>query len=267
MGVGQNTVRGWGKRVRLKDRVALITGAGMGQGRAACLTFSREGASIIALDINEQAGGETVEKIRAQGGKAVFLKCDVASEAEVEAAVREGVAAFGKLNVLYNNAGVLWRDRDFEVTRTIEENWDRVMNINLKGAVWVCKYGIPEMIKQGGGSIINVASLSALLGFKRAQDSYTCSKGAMVSLTRSLAIVYAEKNIRANAIHPGPVDTPMQSEWDEETKAQIASLIPLGRLAKPEDIANVALFLASDESSYITGAEIIVDGGLMVNGG
>jgi NAD(P)-dependent dehydrogenase (short-subunit alcohol dehydrogenase family) len=185
----------------------------------------------------------------------------------VRQAVDAGVAAFGKLNILYNNAGVLWRDRDFEVTRTVEEDWNRVMDINLKGAVWVCKYGIPELVKQGGGSIINIASVSALLGFTKAQDAYTCSKGALISLTRSLAIVYADKKIRANVIHPGPVDTPMQKEWDEETKKAIADWVPLGRLAQPEDIAYCALFLASDESSYITGTEIIVDGGIMVKGG
>jgi NAD(P)-dependent dehydrogenase (short-subunit alcohol dehydrogenase family) len=253
--------------MRLKDKVALITGAAMGQGRAACLIFSKKGAKIVALDIDEKAGNETADLVKKQGGEAIFVHCDVASEDEVKKAVEAGGAVFGKLDILYNNAAVLWRDRDFEVTRTIEENWDRVMDINLKGPVWVCKYGIPELIKAGGGSIINIASLSALLGFKRAQDSYTCSKGALISLTRSLAIVYADKKIRANVIHPGAVDTPMQREWDEETKKAIADWVPLGRMAQPEDIANCALFLASDESSYITGTEIIVDGGLMVKGG
>lgn len=253
--------------MRLENKVALITGAGMGQGRAACLIFAKERAKIVALDIDEVAGKETVELVRQNGGEAVFCHCDVAIEKHVKKAVDAGVAAFGKLNILYNNAGVLWRDRDFEVTRTVEENWNRVMDVNLKGAVWVCKYGIPELVKQNGGSIINIASLSALLGFKRAQDAYTCSKGALISLTRSLAIVYAEKKIRANVIHPGPVDTPMQREWDEETKKAIAEWVPLGRLARPEDIAYCALFLASDESSYITGTEIAVDGGITVKGG
>lgn len=252
--------------MRLRDKVALITGAGMGQGRAACLIFSQEGAKILALDIDEKAGRETEALVNQRGGEAVFVHCDVASEQQVKRAVEVGIDAFGRLDILYNNAGVLWRDKDLEVTRTIEENWDRVMDINLKGAVWVCKYGIPELIKQGGGSVINIASISALLGFTRAQDAYTCSKGALISLTRSIAIVYASKNIRANVIHPGPVDTPMQREWDEETKKAIAGWVPLGRLARPEDIAYCALFLASDESSYITGTEIVVDGGIMVKG-
>jgi len=253
--------------MRLNDKVALITGAGMGQGRAACLIFAKEGAKIVALDVDEKAGNETVSLVKKQGGEAVFIKCDVATEEQVKKAIQAGVAAFGKLDVLYNNAGVLWKDKDFEVTRTIEENWDKVMAINLKGPVFVCKYGVPELIKQGGGSIINVGSCSALLGFKTAQDAYTSSKGALISLTRSIAIVYADKKIRANIIHPGPVDTPMQKEWGEETRKAIAEYVPIGRLGKPEDIAYCALFLASDESSYITGTEIIVDGGIMVKGG
>jgi NAD(P)-dependent dehydrogenase (short-subunit alcohol dehydrogenase family) len=179
-------------------------------------------------------------------------------------AVRPGAAAFSKLNILFNNAGVLWRDKDFEVTKTDESIWDQVMAINLKGVVWVCKYGIPELIKQGGGSVINIGSGVAFMGFTKAQDAYTTSKGGMISLTRSMAIVYAKDKVRANIVHPGPVDTPMQKEWDEETKKAVAEWVPLGRLASPEDIAYCGLFLASDESSYITGADIIVDGGIMV---
>jgi NAD(P)-dependent dehydrogenase (short-subunit alcohol dehydrogenase family) len=253
--------------VRLKNKVALITGAGMGMGRAACLLFAREGAKIVALDINVPAGNETAALVKKQGGEAVFFKCDVAYEEEVKTAVAGGIAAFGKLDILFNNAGVLWRDKDFEVTRTLEENWDRVMAINLKGPVFVCKYGIPELIKQGGGSVITTSSVSALRGYKRAQDAYTASKGALISLNRSLAVVYADKKVRANIIHPGPVDTAMQKEWSEETRKAVAQQIPLGRLAQPEDIANCALFLASDESSYITGAEIVVDGGLTITAG
>jgi len=252
--------------MRLKDKVALITGAGMGQGRTATLIFTKEGAKVIALDINEKAGNETVEMVKNKGGDAVFIHCDVAFENQVRNALQKGISQFGKLNIIYNNAGVLWRDKDFEVTRITEENWDRVMDINLKGYVWLCKHGIPELIKQGGGSIINIGSTSALLGYETAQDAYTSSKGAIISLTRSLAIVYAKYNIRANVIHPGAIDTPMQSVWDDETRKFIAEETPLKRIGTPEDIAYCALFLASDESSYITGAEIVVDGGVMVLG-
>jgi NAD(P)-dependent dehydrogenase (short-subunit alcohol dehydrogenase family) len=253
--------------VRLKDKVALITGAGMGMGKAASLLFAREGAAIVALDINEEAGRETEADVRRHGGRCSFFKCDVAVEGDVRGAVAAGVKTFGRLDILFNNAGVLWRDRDFEVTRTVEEEWDRVMAINLKGPLFVCKHGIPELMRQGGGSIITTSSVSALRGYKRAQDAYTASKGALISLNRSIAVVYADRKIRANVIHPGPVDTAMQKEWNEETRSAVARQIPLGRLAQPEDIAYCALFLASDESSYITGAEIVVDGGLTITAG
>lgn len=252
--------------MRLKDKVALITGAGSGVGRATAEVFAQEGAKIIVTDVDPNAGRETVDVVKQQGGDAVFVLCDVAVEADVKKAVATGVATFGQLNILYNNAGVLWRDKDLEVTRTDETTWDRVMAINVKGAVWVCKHGIPELIKQGGGSIVNMGSGTALMGFTTAQDAYTASKGALISLTRSMAIVYAKDNIRANIIHPGPVDTPMQKEWDDETKKEISAWVPLGRLASPEDIAYCGLFLASEESAYITGTEIIVDGGIMVKG-
>ena len=252
--------------MRLKDKVALITGAGMGMGRAASLLFAREGARIAVLDINAEAGEETAALVRSDGGEAAFFRCDVGVEENVKKSVADAVTAFGKLNILFNNAGVLWRDRDFEVTRTDERIWDRVMGINLKGPVFVCKYGIPELIRQGGGSVITTSSISALLGYKRAQDAYTASKGALISLSRSIAVVYADKKVRSNIIHPGFVDTPMQKELSEEAKQGIAQLVPLRRLAQPLDIAYCALFLASDESSYITGAEIVVDGGLTISG-
>lgn len=252
--------------MRLDGKVAFVTGAGMGVGRATCLLFAKEGARIVAVDINQEAGEETFNLVKRQGGDAVFVKCDVAYEEEVKKAIRTGVEAFGRLNILYNNAGVLWRDKDFEITRTDESAWDRVMAINLKGTVWVCKYGIPELIGVGGGSIVNIGSGVVYMGFTTAQDAYTASKGALTSLTRSMAIVYAKNNIRANIIHPGPVNTPMQREWDDETKKAIAEWVPLGRLATAEDIAYCGLFFASDESSFITGAEIVVDGGIMVKG-
>src|SRR5438046_10193176 len=230
--------------MRLKDKVALITGAGMGMGRAASLLFAREGARIAVLDINAEAGEETAALVRSDGGEAAFFRCDVGVEENVKKSVADAVTAFGKLNILFNNAGVLWRDRDFAVTRTDERIWDRVMGINLKGPVFVCKYGIPELIRQGGGSVITTSSISALLGYKRAQDAYTASKGALISLSRSIAVVYGDKKIRSNIIHPGMVDTPMQKELGEDARKAIAGQVPLGRMARPEDIAYCALFLA-----------------------
>jgi NAD(P)-dependent dehydrogenase (short-subunit alcohol dehydrogenase family) len=252
--------------MRLRDKVAFITGGGSGIGRSTCLLFAKEGAKIACVDISEKTGTETIKLVKGHGGEIVFIQGDVADEQEVKRAIRAAVRAFGGLHILYNNAGVLWRDRDFEVTRINGKTWDRVMAINLKGTVWVCKYGIPELIKQGGGTIVNIGSGVVYMGFTRAQDAYTASKGAMTALTRSMAVVYAKNKIRANIIHPGPVDTPMQREWDAETKQEIAKWVPLGRLATPEDIAYCGLFLASEESAFITGQEIVVDGGLMVKG-
>lgn len=250
--------------MRLKDKVAFVTGCGQGIGRAVCLLFADQGAKIAGLDIDEDAGARTAEKVRSKGGDAVFLKCDVADEAQVKKAVNSAVATFGGLDILVNNAAVLWRDKDFAVTETTEVNWDRVISINLKGAVWVCKYGIPELKKSGNGAIVNIGSGVAYMGFTQAQDAYTASKGALISLTRSMAMTLAKANVRVNIVHPGPVDTPMQAEWDEPTRSEISEWVPLGRLAAPQDIANSVLFLASEEAAYITGTELFVDGGLMV---
>jgi len=251
---------------RLRDKVALITGAGMGMGREACEVFAGEGAGIVALDVDEAALAETAAAVADGGGEIVTCIADVADEAAVAAAVEAGCARFGGLHIIYNNAGVLWRDKDFGVLQTDDAVWDRVMAINLKGMVWVCKYGIPKLIQAGGGAVVNIGSVSALLGDPVPQDAYTCSKGAVISLTRSLAVQFADRNVRANCIHPGFVDTPMQAEKtvSQEWIAGACEYIPLGRLAQPRDIVNAALFLASDEAAYITGAELVVDGGSMV---
>ncbi len=249
---------------RLSGKVAFITGAGMGQGREAALLFAEHGARVIVADINADAGKETVETIKkAHGDVALFVQGDVGNEQDVRRMIETGVQKFHQLHILYNNAGVLWKDRDKSVTDTTEENWDRVMAINLKGVFFTCKYGIPELIKSGGGSIINIGSVSALLGFELPQDAYTASKGALISLTKSLAIQYAKHNIRANIIHPGIVDTPMQAPYISDPKVREAFItgIPLRRLGTARDIAYLALYLASDESSYMTGAELVIDGG------
>jgi NAD(P)-dependent dehydrogenase (short-subunit alcohol dehydrogenase family) len=249
--------------MRLKGKVAFITGAGMGQGREAALLFAREGARVIVADISAKAGEETVRRIERRGGKALFVEGDVGAERDVKRMIETGVKRFGGLHILYNNAGVLWKDRDRSVTETTEPNWDRVLAINLKGPFFVTKYGIPYLIKSGGGSIINVGAVSALRGSTVAQDAHTSAKGALVSLTKSLAVQFARHNIRCNIIHPGVIETTMQapSLKDPRKRKAFEDSIPLGRIGHPREIASVALFLASDESSYVTGAEIVADGG------
>ncbi len=250
--------------MRLKGKVAIITGAGMGMGREASVLFAQEGAKVIVFDLNEQAAKETVAEIEKNGGEALAFVGNVAKEADVKAAVEAGVARFGKLDILYANAGVLWKDRDKSVVETTEENWDIVQAINLKGPFFLTKHGIPELQKAGGGSIILVGSISALAGFTLAQDSYTCAKGALISLNKSLAVQFGGDQIRCNVIHPGMIDTPLQAPYlTPEKKKAIGDSLPMKRLGVARDIANAALFLASDESAWMTGAEMIVDGGFI----
>jgi NAD(P)-dependent dehydrogenase (short-subunit alcohol dehydrogenase family) len=247
---------------RLGGKVALITGAGLGIGREAALRFAAEGASVVVVDIDDASAKETVARIDGAGGAGLAVTADVAVEADVERAVAEGVRRFGALHVLYNNAGVLWKDRDRSVLETDERWWDRVMAINLKSVFWVTKHGIPHLRRAGGGSVILMGSVSALAGFTRAQDAYTAAKGALIALTKSLAIQFARDQIRCNIIHPGIVDTPLQAPYlNDALRREFQTGIPLGRIAQPREIADVALFLASDESSYMTGAELVVDGG------
>jgi NAD(P)-dependent dehydrogenase (short-subunit alcohol dehydrogenase family) len=247
---------------RLKGKVVLITGSGMGMGREASLLFAEEGARIVVADIDAKAAQQTVALVEKAGGQAVAVAGDVAVEADVQRMVEEGVDRFGALHVLYNNAGVLWKDRDRSVLETDDKWWDRVMAINLKSVFWVTKHGIPHLKVAGGGSIILMGSVSALAGFTRAQDAYTAAKGALISLTKSLAIQFAKDQIRCNVIHPGIVDTPLQAPYlTDAIRKEFETGIPLGRIAQPREIAYVALFLASDESSFMTGTELVVDGG------
>jgi NAD(P)-dependent dehydrogenase (short-subunit alcohol dehydrogenase family) len=249
---------------RLTGKVALITGAGMGMGREAAVLFAEEGGRVVVCDIDAAAAAGTVALVERAGGEAVAAVGDVAVEGDVRRMVDEGVARFGALHVLYNNAGVLWKDRDRSVLETDDAWWDRVMAINLKSVFWVTKHGIPHLRAAGGGSIILVGSVSALAGFTRAQDAYTAAKGALISLNKSLAIQFARDRIRSNIIHPGIIDTPLQAPYlTDALRAEFRSGIPLGRIGEPRDIAYAALFLASDESAFMTGAEMIVDGGFM----
>src|ERR1700737_778768 len=249
---------------RLQSKIALITGAGMGMGREGAVLFAREGARVVVADLNGQAAAETVDLVKQAGRGALAVGGDVGVEAGVTRMVEDGVRRFGALHVLYNNAGVLWKARDRPVLETDGEQWDRVMAINLKSVFWVTKYGIPHLRAAGGGSIILVGSVSALAGFTRAQDAYTAAKGALISLNKSLAIQFARDNIRSNVIHPGIVETPLQAPYlTPELRAEFNTGIPLGRIGQPRAIANPALSPPSDEASFMTGAEMIIDGGLM----
>jgi NAD(P)-dependent dehydrogenase (short-subunit alcohol dehydrogenase family) len=250
--------------MRLKDKVAIITGAGLGMGREAALLFAAEGAKVVVFDRNAEAGQETVALVAAAGGEALLHVGDVAKEDDVRAAVEAAEARFGRVNVLYANAGVLWKDRDRSVIETSEDNWDLVQAINLKGPFFLTKHGIPALKRAGGGSIILVGSISALAGFTLAQDSYTCAKGALIALTKSLAVQFGPDQIRCNIIHPGFVDTPLQHAYhNADSMASIAQEMPLRRVGTPRDIAQAALFLASEESSFMTGAELVIDGGFL----
>src|SRR2546422_6369233 len=247
---------------RLRDKVAFITGAGAGMGREAAVLFAEEGARVVVADVDGAAAAGTVKKVEAAGGQALAVTGDVAIEADVQRMIADGVRTFGALHVLHNNAGVLWKDRDRSVLETDEKWWDRVMAINLKSVFWVTKHGVPQLQTAGGGSIIMIGSVSALAGFTRAQDAYTAAKGALISLTKSLAIQFARDRIRCNVIHPGIVDTPLQAPYlTDAIRKEFETGIPLGRIAQPREIAYVALFLASDESSFMTGTELVVDGG------
>jgi NAD(P)-dependent dehydrogenase (short-subunit alcohol dehydrogenase family) len=232
-------------------------------GRQAAGLFASEGARVVVSDVIEEAGEQAAEEIRAAGGQAAFVRADVSRAADAEAMVRFAVETFGGLHVLYNNAGVFLAD-DGGTVETAEEVWDRVLAINLKG-VWLgCKYGIPAMLDSGGGSIINVASFVALMGAATPQIAYTATKGGVLSMTREIAVEYARKGIRANALCPGPIETPLLAELlaDPAARARRMVHIPLGRLGQAEEVARAALFLASDESSLMTGAALVVDGGI-----
>ena len=248
---------------RLAGKVVIITGAATGIGRAAAELFADEGARLVVADYAEEAGRATVAAIEAAGGEAAFVAVDVADEAQVAAMIEFAVSTYGSLDVLHNNAGIFPAD-DGGATETPVSTWDRVMDVNLKG-VWLgCKHGIPAMIATGGGSIVNVASFVAHMGAATPQIAYTASKGGVLSLTREVAVEHARNGIRANALCPGPVETPLLAELmsDPARRARRLVHIPMGRLGRAEELARAALFLASDDSSFMTGASLLVDGGI-----
>jgi len=246
---------------RLDGKVCVITGAGGGMGRDAALLFTEEGAQVCAADVNLAAAEETVARC---SGDAFAQQVDVADEASVVGMMDATVERFGGIDVLYNNAGIS-PDDDASVLDTSVEAWDRVQNVNTKGVFLCCKHGVPHLQARGGGSVINVASFVALVGAATSQISYSASKGAVLSMSRELAVQFARENIRVNALCPGPVETPLLLNiFGDDPAALERRRIhwPTGRLAKPREIVNGALFLASDESSYVTGATFLVDGGL-----
>lgn len=249
--------------MRLKDKVALITGAGSGIGRETALLFAQEGAKVVVADVNDMAGETTASDITAAGGSAVYVHADVSKAADCEHMVRAAEQTFGALHVLFNNAGIMHSDDDNAVT-TEEAVWDLTMAINLKGVFFGCKYGIPAIRRAGGGSIINTASFVALLGAATPQIAYTASKGGVLAMTRELAVIHARENIRVNALCPGPLRTELlMSFLNTEAKKQRRLVhIPMGRFGEAKEIAYAALYLASDESSYVTGTEFLVDGGI-----
>ena len=253
--------------MRLQDKVAIITGAGSGMGRVAAQLFAGQGARVVVAEFDEAAGAETIRLVEDAGGTASFVRTDVADEASARAMVDHALATYGRVDVLYNNAGVM-PEADHSVIDTDVATWDRVMAVNVRGVFLGCKYAIPPMVEQGSGSIINIASFVALVGCSVPQDAYTASKGALLALTRSLAVQFGPQGVRTNAICPGPVETPLLMDWlvkDEEAKRIRLARNPTGRFGKPEEIVSMAIYLASDESRWTNGASLVVDGGITVN--
>ena len=246
---------------RLDGKVALITGAGGGMGRVAAEMFAAEGAAVAVVDLDEHPA--VVDAIESAGGRAIAVAADVSDGEAVHAAVAAAVEAFGGLHVLYNNAGVSLGDDDGALT-TPESTWDTTMDVNVKGVWLCCKAGIPAMLDSGGGSIINVASFVAHLGAATPQLAYTTSKGAVLAMTREIAVIYARQGIRCNALCPGPVLTPLLAKYlsDEEKRQRRLVHIPMGRFGEAEEMVKGALFLATDDSSFMTGQSLLIDGGI-----
>lgn len=246
---------------RLAGKVALITGAASGLGRTAAELFATEGARVVIADMVD--GDEVIESIEAAGGDATYVRCDVTDADSVAAAVEHAVETFGGLDVMYNNAGVMLPDDDGPENTPLE-TYERTMDINVKGVLLGCRYALPVMLRSGGGSIVNVASFVAHMGAATPQVAYTASKGAVLAMTREIAVMYARRGVRANALCPGPVMTPLLEKFlsDDDKRQRRLVHVPMGRFGEPHEIAQGALFLASDESSWMTGQSLVIDGGI-----
>jgi len=261
--------------MRLENRVAIITGAGSGIGRAAAQLFAKEGARIVVADLDRDRGEETVQNIRAKGGQSIFVYADVTKSSLVESAVSEAISEFGRVDILYNSAGVdifvINPKADGTVVGTREEDWDRLLDINLKGTFLFCKYAIPHMMKQRRGVVINMGSEYGIVG-GLTSAAYCASKGGVVLLTKQMALDYAPYNIRVNCICPCNVDTPLMekglatSEDPQAMRRTWEKIMPLRRFSKPEEIAAGALYLASDDASFVTGTVLSIDGGVTAGG-
>jgi NAD(P)-dependent dehydrogenase (short-subunit alcohol dehydrogenase family) len=253
--------------MRLENKVAIITGGGDGIGQASAMMFAKEGAKVVIADIKPENGNKTVDMVKSVGGVAMFVQVDVSKADGVENMVKKTIEAYGKIDILINSAAVFV---EATVLNTSEEDWDRIMDINLKGIFLCCKYTIPEMIKAGKGSIVNIGSEAGITGFKN-QTAYDASKGGVVNMTRAMALDFAEKNIRVNCVCPGTTETPMVKQAiavapDPAQARRNFSSRPLLRLGRPEEIAAGILYIASDESEYATGAIIAIDGGKTAGG-
>ena len=249
--------------MRLENKVVLITGAGSGIGYHSALRCAAEGASIVAVDQREETAEKTAQAVSSAGGACIPVRADISNDADCRTMIERAESAYGRLDVLFNNAGISHID-DGDAVDTDEDVWDLTIQVNLKGVFLCCKHGIPALRKAGGGSVINTASFVALLGAATPQIAYTASKGGVLALSRELAAVHARENIRVNALCPGPLHTELLMKYlDTEEKRQRRLVhIPMGRFGKADEIAQTVVFLASDESSYITGTSFTVDGGI-----